>query len=208
MPSANQGWTLDCDDQVAITAAVAVLDAKPECKADNPPTVCDDSYHIMQAHHDHCLHDQLPIDIEVTLHDYEHYYDDCFVERQYDENLSACPEVDCTDSVALTSAVQKLQSGCDTEELCAESECAAAIKTVLMAHDTCSEDDLPNNIETALHEHEGPCEAQLCNTASAAFNPYDQPCQVNTEKDAPASGFGIQEAFLVTALLLAILPSL
>jgi len=194
----KHGWRLDCTVQSKITNAVTALEANSACKAQNPPEDCVDNYYVMQAHHDHCLHDQLPTGIEKKLHDYEHFYEDCFVKRQFDPNLLKCPDVDCNDAQALTEAIATLQGGCTTAVTCAQATCAAAIKTVLMAHDVCPEKDLPNNLETALHDHEVPCKAVLCNSADAAFNPYSDPCAVGTA-DA-ARGLGFREALLVTTL--------
>jgi len=198
------GWTLTCSDTASIQAAVDYLEATPACQADDPPKACIDKYYVMQAHHDHCLHDELPADIEKTLHDYEAFYSDCFVKRQFDDHLSACPAVDCNDAAALTAAISLLTGNCLTEEACAAEDCSAAIKTVLMAHDTCPENLLPNNLETALHNHEDPCHEVLCNSASGPFDPYLDACSAEV---GAASGLRSWEAFLVTtsALLLALL---
>jgi hypothetical protein len=127
----------------------------------------------MQAHHDHCLHDQLPTNIEQALHDFEHNYDDCFIKRQYNAALSACPAVTCTDQTPLNNAIVALGNGCNTKTLCdSTATCKDAIKKVLMYHDICPEDSLPDTIERALHDYEEPCEDQLCNSAPAAFDPY------------------------------------
>eukprot|EP00746_Dinoflagellata_sp_MGD_P156160 gnl/MRDRNA2_/MRDRNA2_85719_c1_seq10.p1 gnl/MRDRNA2_/MRDRNA2_85719_c1~~gnl/MRDRNA2_/MRDRNA2_85719_c1_seq10.p1 ORF type:complete len:402 (+),score=62.92 gnl/MRDRNA2_/MRDRNA2_85719_c1_seq10:96-1301(+) len=214
----EKGWKLDCTSKAKIEAAVANLEGNAACKDKNPPESCVTNYHVMQAHHDHCLHDALPTGIEKTLHDYEHFYDDCFVKRQFNPALNTCPEVDCSDATAMTKAVSTLQGGCASATACTDKTCADAIKVVLAAHDLCSESDLPNNLEDALHDHEEPCEDQLCNTAAGAFDPYDTECgpllgQVPLPEDAApstappatassASGFGRQEAFLATALAL------
>merc|ERR1719158_2747116 len=208
----EKGWKLDCTQKAKISEAVANLEAKAACKAADPPADCVLNYHVMQAHHDHCLHDALPMGIEKTLHDYEHFYDDCFIKRQFNPALSVCPKVDCSDAKALTEAIATLQAGCATAAACADSTCSNAMKVVLTAHDVCPEDKLPNNLEVALHDHEEPCEAQLCNTAEAAFDPYADKCgdaaTASKTAKAPdgtastASGFGSQVAFLVTTLAL------
>jgi len=203
-----KGWKLDCSNKAAIEEAVSKLEAKAAvCKATDPPEDCKVNYHMMQAHHDHCLHDDLPTGIEKKLHDYEHFYDDCFIKRQFNPALGACPQVDCGDATAMTKAIATLQAGCATKSACADSTCSAAIKTVLMAHDVCPEDKLPNNLEVALHDHEEPCETQLCNTAGGAFNPNDDPCgetaaTANSPDTSAASGFGSQETFFVATLAL------
>jgi len=200
----EKGWKLDCTQKAKISEAVANLEAKAACKAADPPEDCVLNYHVMQAHHDHCLHDALPMGIEKTLHDYEHFYDDCFIKRQFNPALSVCPKVDCSDAKALTEAIATLQAGCATAAACADSTCSDAMKVVLTAHDVCPEKDLPNNLEVALHDHEEPCEDQLCNTAEAAFDPYAESCgeEDSTPVTSAASGFGSQVAFLVTMLAL------
>jgi hypothetical protein len=191
-------WKLDCSNKAKVEAALANLNAKAACKAKGPPKDCIDNYYVMQAHHDHCLHDQLPTGIEKKLHDYEHFYTDCFVKRQFSAALSQCPTVDCANAQAMTAAITTLQGGCKSAQLCASTACSAAIKTVLMAHDTCPENKLPNNLETALHDYEGHCAAQLCNSASAAFDPYDEKCSANVV----SGGFGSRDNLLVTTSVL------
>merc|ERR1711988_429283 len=164
-----------------VKTAVAALKADSQCLAGSPPQSCVDNYFIMQAHHDHCLHDVLPTGIEQDLHDYEHFYEDCFIKRQYNDALPACATVECG-SAAVTAAISELNTNCATS--CASSACGDAMKIVLMAHDVCPEETLDNNLETTLHDHEEVCEDQLCNSASAPFDPYDDPCSegVNAAK--------------------------
>jgi hypothetical protein len=180
-------WKLDCLTMAPIEAAVSYLQTHTTCKPyatkdaiptgcvakTTPPQQCQDNYYLMQAHHDHCLHDQLPTNIEQALHDFEHNYDDCFIKRQYNAALSACPAVTCTDQTPLNNAIVALGNGCNTKTLCdSTATCKDAIKKVLMYHDICPEDSLPDTIERALHDYEEPCEDQLCNSAPAAFDPY------------------------------------
>jgi len=194
-------WKLDCADKAKVQAAVDALEADTKCKAKGSPQTCVNNYYIMQAHHDHCLHDQLPTGIEKKLHDYEHFYDDCMIKRQFSAALKVCPSVTCSDGASLTSAISALQGGnCNTTLGCADAACSAAIKTVLMAHDTCPEKSLPNNLEVALHDFEAACDAQLCNTASAAFDPYAESCSASVSSD----GFGIKDSLSMTTWVLAL----
>lgn len=212
------GWKLDCSNKAKIEQSVANLEANVKCKAKNPPQEpCIDNYYLMQAHHDHCLHNQLPMGIEKKLHDYEHFYSDCYIKRQFNPSLKACPAVVCTNAQAMTTAIATLQTAnkCNTKAKCASSDCSAAIKLVLMAHDTCSEKQLPNNLETALHDYEDHCEAELCNSASAAFDPCNEKCagpttavcaKGSTSSEQTSGGFGSKGSFLVTisALIVAV----
>jgi hypothetical protein len=216
------GWKLNCADKAKVQQSVTNLKANAACKAPKPPqSPCVDNYYVMQTHHDHCLHDDLPIGIEKDLHDYEQFYDDCFIKRQYNKKLSACPAVDCTSQAAMTQAIATLQSGC-AGAACAKSPgCQAAIKVVLMAHDICKESQLPNNLEKALHDYEDACEDYLCNSASAPFDPYAETCPAPAPAPAPtpaptatpkpatqetSGGFGTQDSLLVatSALPLAV----
>jgi len=193
------GWTLDCSKKGPVSAAAAYLEANEACASDDPPPTdeCMKQYHIMQAHHDHCLHHDLPEDIEVVLHKYEKHYEDCIVKRQFDPDLKTCPEVTCTDEAALEAAVMDLNCGCETT---CTAKCAAAMKVILMAHDNCPEEELPTSLEVALHDHEDVCAAHLCNSqASATFDPYDTACAAEA---SAAIGWGSQEAFLATTLAL------
>merc|ERR1712107_129084 len=89
--------------------------------------------------------------------------------------------------------------GCATTTACAAAGCSAAIKIVLMAHDTCPENKLPNNLENALHDYEDACSAQLRNSAAAAFDPYSEKCKATTQV---VSGVGGQVSLLVTTFAL------
>merc|ERR1712176_439474 len=110
----KNNWKIDCHDKPKIEDAVAYLDQTSACGQENPSEECEDKYHVMQAHHDHCLHNDLPEDIEKKLHAYEHFYDDCFVMRQFDDSLSKCPDVDCDDTAGLNAAIKTLTDGCTT----------------------------------------------------------------------------------------------
>jgi len=175
-------WTLNCADKPKIVAAVAALKADAQCKKKGASQTCTNNYYVMQAHHDHCLHNDLPTNIEKDFHDYEHFYDNCMVKRQFNANLGQCPAVTCTDQTTMTNQVAALKlagNNCNTTSGCAVKVCADAIKVVLAAHDTCSKNQLPDSLEDALHNYEEACEAQLCNTAGAAFDPYADSCSAN-----------------------------
>merc|ERR1712187_841046 len=142
----------------------------------------------------------LPEGIEVHFHNYEHFYEDCFVKRQYDADLAACPAVDCANQVPMTEAIATLDSSrCSAS--CLGTACGEAIKIVLTYHDLCTETVLPDSLEKALHAYEDPCAEQLCNTAPAAFDVYADPCSAEA---SAASGFKNQIAFLVTTLALSV----
>jgi hypothetical protein len=182
-------WKLNCTVTAKINEAVTQLESNAYCKDISPPQSCINDFYVMQAHHDHCLHHQLPTGVEKKLHEYEHFYTDCHVQRQFDTSLPACAGVTCTDQTAMTNAIQTLQAGnCNSTQECQASACSDAIKLVLMAHDTCAETQLPNNLEVALHDFEDVCAAQLCNSAPAVFDAYDQNCLASV-----SGGFGLRD---------------
>merc|ERR1712048_852683 len=110
-----------------------------------------------------------------AIHDFEEKYEDCFIPRQFNPDLSACPKVDCKASDSFTKAAETLAvSACDTS--CASDECKTAFQTILSGHDNCEEDDLPSGVENALHDYEDACEDVQCNTRSTPYNPDEEVC--------------------------------
>jgi len=172
--SKKHGWKLDCNDMQTISGSIAYLDGTTACSSTEPTEQCKKSYHILQAHHDHCMHDDLPTDAEVKLHLYESKYEDCFIKRQFNANLPNCNAVDCNDDTEMNNQVAFLEANCGSN--CSSVACKYAIQYILMAHDTCEESQLPHDLEVELHHHEGVCEAQLCNTGTQPFDPMDEQC--------------------------------
>ena len=124
----------------------------------------------MQAHHDYCPYDALPANTEKTLHLYEHEFEDCYIQRQYDPALKPCPAFPCGEDAkqGLIDDGQTLFTNCNST--CDSDECTAAFQRILMAHDTCDEDDLPGVVETTLHDFEEVCEAAICNTVADTYD--------------------------------------
>merc|ERR1719265_3101233 len=113
--AAVQGWKLDCSTMAPVKAAVTYLNANlGDCHKENPTEECKKQFHILQSHHDHCLHNELAEDVEIHLHYFEKYYEDCQVNRQFDPNLPQCPPVECNDKAALEAAVMDLNCDCAT----------------------------------------------------------------------------------------------
>ena len=78
----EEGWKIDCDTTTPITTAQTYLTtAANDCKKKDASPTCCTNYHIVQSHHDHCTHEQVPASLETTLHDYESFYEDCEVAR-------------------------------------------------------------------------------------------------------------------------------
>ena len=136
---------------------------------------CKGHYFLLQSHHDFCPHDVLPPAAEKALHDYEDFYEDCHIPRQYDVSLPNCASVSCKNPQLFLDAVSTLKANnCNTT--CTSNICTTAIQTVLMGHDTCEEDELPQSAEEALHDYEEVCEDQLCNTVTKIYDPEEEHC--------------------------------
>merc|ERR1712205_151161 len=152
------GLTIDCATAGATTtAALNYLEANAVCKtaAAEDNAQCVSNYYVMQAHHDHCAHEDMPLLVETKIHDYESFYEDCEIRRQFDSDLDACPTIDCNNILTdMGNIVTEMsEANCNTD-------CSSA---------TCEEDQLPTALETTLHDFEEACENNLCNTSPAVF---------------------------------------
>ena len=141
----------------------------------NTIEACPGHYLILQAHHDFCPHDVLPIEAEKIIHDFEDLYKDCEIPRQYNPKLTNCPAVGCKDPSLFTNAVDVLKNN-NCNASCSSQTCINAIRTVLMGHDTCEEDELPSVAEKALHDYEEACEDVLCNSRTSLYDPTKEVC--------------------------------
>ena len=171
----THGFTIDCGNSAAITAAIDYLNANTGCAtAEACPTnsaECKKQYLLLMAHHDYCAHDEIPAAAEKGIHDFESYYAGCSIKRRYNGNLPDCPALDAACSEAsnlLSNAITILDTNnCAAD--CSSSTCKEMYRDILMAHDNCDHDDLPTTLEKTLHDLEEICEANLCNTVSAPF---------------------------------------
>ena len=194
----EEGWKIDCTTTTHITNANTYLTtATNDCKKKDASAECCTNYHIVQSHHDHCTHEQVPDTLETTIHDYEGFYEDCEIARQFDADLSPCPAVTCsTAKVDLVTVTTDMQTNnCNTT--CSSNACKLLFQKVLMAHDSCDEDVIPSSIENTLHTYEEYCEAQFCNSVTEAFTPDDGTCPAH-------SGAAAQRALSLAAIVAAI----
>jgi hypothetical protein len=181
------GWKIDCAEMKPVREAVSYLEAnKVACKVKGASKVCSDHYFIMQTHHDHCTHTQLPANLGLTIHDFEEFYDDCKILRQFDASLAACPAVACsTAKVDLGTAHQTmLNNNCSTS--CASETCKVTFQKIVRAHDDCGEDTLPAAVEKALHAYEDICEKNLCNIGTQTVNLDFSTCPASSGARATA----------------------
>ena len=159
------------------------------CKTEANSAECKSNYYVMQAHHDHCAHDQIPHDVEHELHDFEAYYEDCHVKRQFDSDLSSCPAVDCSNVLTTDGNIVAEMGSYNCNDDCSSNECKTRFQKMLMFHDTCAENQLPTDLEKGMHDYEENCESHLCNTASAAFTLDTSVCSPAPSVIASSSKF-------------------
>ena len=171
-------------------AALDFLEANSGvCKTNANSAECKSNYYVMQAHHDHCPHDKLPHEVEDELHQFEAFYEDCYVKRQYDSDLSSCPAVSCSDALTTDGSIvtEMSDNNCDTD--CSSNACKTRYQKMLMYHDTCAENELPTNLEQGVHDYEKKCVSNLCNTAEAAFTLDTSVCSPAPSVIASSSKF-------------------
>ena len=170
--AAHEGWKINCTDTTAMNNALEYLEtAGNNCKVKDHSPECEKNFNIINTHHDHCDHDQVPEEIEKEIHEFEHLYTDCQIERKYYDLGGICKEIECEASgtkAELTTAINDLKSNnCNaTAKSCEAPACKDAFQKVLMAHDTCDHDDVPTNVEQSLHDYEEACDSVRCNTVT------------------------------------------
>ena len=167
-------------------AALNYLETNTVCEtaAGEDNAQCVSNYYIMQAHHDHCAHEDMPQEVETEMHHFESFYEDCEIRRQYDSDLDACPTIDCNNIMTdMGNIVTEMSDAkCNTGTTCETSAtCKEKYQKMLMAHDTCEEAQLPTTLETTLHDYEEKCETNLCNTSPAAFTLDTSVCSPATK---------------------------
>ncbi len=171
-------------------AALDFLEANSgECKKKPNSAECKSKYYVIQAHHDHCPHDKLPPEVEHELHEFEAFYDDCYIKRQFDSDLSSCPKIECSDALTTDKdIVTEMETNtCNTD--CSSNACKTRFQRMLMYHDTCGENQMPTNLEQGMHTYEAKCESNLCNTAEAEFTLDTSVCSPAPSVIASSSKF-------------------
>ena len=185
----ERGFKIDCTNMAPVSEAVSYLEAnKAACMKKGASKVCTDKYYIMQTHHDHCPHKVLPGALGHTIHEFENFYDDCKIARQFDASLKMCPTVACASaSTSLATADQTLATN-NCSSSCTSEICSTTFQQIVRAHDTCNEDALPAAVEKALHSYEEICEDQLCNVVEKEFNLDFSTCPADSGTRANVAG--------------------
>ena len=81
------GFSIDCTNQAAITAAITYLSTHGVCSSCAPTDECKKQFAILQTHHDYCHHEEIPEAAEHEIHDFEAFYEGCTIKRRYDPQL-------------------------------------------------------------------------------------------------------------------------
>jgi hypothetical protein len=169
------GFQIDCANKGALLDALKTLQDNDcatgaNCKS---KSVCDKAFALAQTHHDFCLEDQVPEEVEKAVHTYEDVCDSCEIMRQFNAALPVCAPTECGDTMGFRAAFDYIENAANRclETNCSNAECAANYRRLRGAHDRCEEDDLPKMIEEAVHDLEDVCAAQECNAADKAFSP-------------------------------------
>ena len=106
------GFTIKCDTaKTTVTAAVKYLQDNV-CEVKKNDTACQKNFAILNAHHDHCDHDDLPQTAELAIHSYEDKFTSCSIKRQFNPKVALCPAVNCTKMDAMNEALKELDEEC------------------------------------------------------------------------------------------------
>ena len=166
------GFSIDCDNQAVMNAAITYLSTNGVCASCAPTDECKKQFAILQTHHDYCHHEEVPEEAEHEIHDFEAFYEGCTIKRRYDTQLENCPVGACaTAKTDLPTQAQLNAADCDTD--CSSDACKSYFQAILWAHDNCEHDEIEQFHETALHDLEETCDAnvptRMCNSAPEAF---------------------------------------
>jgi hypothetical protein len=134
------GFKIDCTDQKTMEASYKAL--TKDCLTDCSSDACKKDWGIVETHHDFCLHDEVPHEVEVGFHDLEEKCaKSCTVGRKKDPDHKACDAMECPkDTALLETTVKNLaDNGCDKK--CDEAKCGKDFRTLRVLHDKCEAAD-------------------------------------------------------------------
>ena len=170
------GFEIDCTNQDVMLDALKTLqdnNCVSDCGGEDGP--CFKSFLIVQSHHDHCLHGEVPEEVEDNFHGLEKSCREfeCLIGKKYDADLPDCPPSKCDDSGNNAHAELKA-NGCEAD--CSTEICSANYKILRSEHDNCAEDTLTLEAETGLHDFEELCEEQNCNALRPGLDDEQTEC--------------------------------
>lgn len=160
----RRNFAINCSNVQVLQRALTFL-KNNSCATNCAVDGCKRNYFIIQSHHDHCLHSEVPIEIETDIHDFEEFCEECDIKRKYDPALPACNlKPNCTSSSLLIDAVVTLASNNCSFACTSMMACGPAFRILRSFHDICPEDAIPQLAEELLHFYEDSCEDMDCNT--------------------------------------------
>jgi hypothetical protein len=148
------GFEISCADAAAVEAAYDFVKACDDCST----TECTKNWAIVEAHHDLCLHDEIPKRVEHGFHDLEAKCPHACLIGRKSGGLVDCPVVNCADADTVLAAFYAGSHDCATW---CTGPCGAAYKQLRAFHDVCDM-GLDLAYEKLLHDLEEPCEAHNC----------------------------------------------
>ena len=128
--------TLDCTQTAEIEGAYDFLVAN--CLKCCSSKECEEAFAFVEAHHDFCLHDQVPKEVEVGFHDLEEVCaKQCDIGRLKDPDHSVCPDMTCPDEAGVVQVVNDLFAlGC--KDTCTDDNaCGENFRKLRFIHDVC-----------------------------------------------------------------------
>ena len=161
-----------------------------ECKTEANSAECKSNYYVMQAHHDHCPQEKVPREVKDEFHEFEAFYEDCHIKRQFVSGLSSCPALaSCSNALTTDKEIvtEMEDNTCNTN--CSSNACKTRFQKMLMYHDTCAEDHMPTRLEQGVHDYEVNCTSHLCNTADGVFTLDTSVCSPAPSVIASSSKF-------------------
>lgn len=188
------GFDIDCSQRDLILNALSKLQAN-SCDTDCSSDECHKNFLIVQAHHDYCLHDEVPPPVEDAFHDFEGTCEECSIAKKFDPDLVNCPPSFCDDSGDRAYQAM-LISGC--LDNCDTPTCITNYRILRSEHDTCDGDVLSQSSETGLHDFEEVCEAFNCNVLTdESLIAAQLVCERDFASTAPPHALG---SFTMTAV--------
>jgi hypothetical protein len=129
------GFKIDCEKTAVIQTAYdyCAKNCLTKCDSDD----CKKNFAIVESHHDFCLHDQVPKEVEVGFHDLEEVCKPvCVIGRLQDPDHIECPTMECPNFFGTEAVIKTLtDNSCDTA--CPEATCGEAFRKLRVIHDLC-----------------------------------------------------------------------
>jgi len=164
------GFTIDCAKTDAMTEAMSALVAE-NCAQDCMSDSCHKNFFIVQAHHDFCLHEEVPSTVLDGFHDFEGVCHECEIVKKRDPSLPECPVAKCDGSGDDAYQVL-LEGGC--MDGCDQTTCGESYRILRSEHDNCAHDTMSTTAAKGIHSFEEVCAASNCNSLATDDEVIDQ----------------------------------